>query len=221
MQIEKQFNDLKILDLTPDPMIIIDIHGNLIEINDPIEKVTGYTRQELIGKNFLKLKLLTDKSKILAIKNLAKRIAGFKVEPYEIEITTKDGIKLHYEINAKRITYQGKIADAVTFRNITTRKKEEEKITLYSEGLRKILNEKHQKLVKNEERFRYITESSIDIIYEMDLDTKITYISSSVKEITGYQPEEIVGRYIHELTGKIDISLVQAKLKEFTEGKKN
>ncbi|MEA3457268.1 MAG: PAS domain S-box protein, partial [Candidatus Thermoplasmatota archaeon] len=54
-----------------------------------------------IGKNFLKTLLLTAKSKALTIKNLGKRMTGMNVEPYIVDVLTKDGRKIPFEINAE------------------------------------------------------------------------------------------------------------------------
>ena len=50
---------LKILfDYTPDAYYLIDLKGNFVDGNLVAERLTGYKRKELIGKNFLKLKFL-------------------------------------------------------------------------------------------------------------------------------------------------------------------
>ena len=57
----------------PDAYYIIDLLGNFIDGNETAEKLMGYERDELIGKNFRKLKLLQTKDLPRAIKNLAKK----------------------------------------------------------------------------------------------------------------------------------------------------
>jgi len=108
-----------------DPVVIIDGKGKILEITNRVQEVIGYNREELVGKSFLKMNLLTAKSKAIAIKNLAKRIMGMKIAPYEVEVLTKDGKKISFEIKAARIDYRGKPADMVVFRDLTERKKME------------------------------------------------------------------------------------------------
>ncbi|MEW6184938.1 MAG: HD domain-containing phosphohydrolase [Thermodesulfobacteriota bacterium] len=54
---------------------------------------------------------------------------------------------------------------------------------------------------KNETRFRSLIENSSDIIFELNPEGVITYISPSVGRITGYQAQEMIGKssldYIH------------------------
>ncbi len=111
-----------------DPVVIVDGKGKILEITNRVQEVTGFKKEELVGKSFLKINLLTAKSKAIAIKNLAKRIMGMKIAPYEVEVLTKDGKKISFEINAARIDYRGKPADMVVFRDLTERKKSQEEL---------------------------------------------------------------------------------------------
>jgi PAS domain S-box-containing protein len=53
-------------------------------------------------------------------------------------------------------------------------------------------------LHESEEKFRAIFESFQDIYYRTKLDGTVLMISPSVSELTGYDPEEIIGRKIKE-----------------------
>lgn len=105
-----------------DPVAIVDKTGKILAVTDKAEKITGFKKEEMVGKNFLRLSFATTKSKAIMIKNLAKRMTGMHVEPYEVEILTKDGRKLPFEINAEAINYEGKPADMVVFRDMSQRK---------------------------------------------------------------------------------------------------
>ena len=63
---------------------------------------------------------------------------GVKIKPYEVEVLTKDGEKLPFEINAQRIVYKGKTADLVIFRDISERKKAEKELREAHEELSEI-----------------------------------------------------------------------------------
>ena len=111
-----------------DPVVIVDGKGKFLEITDKVEEITGFKKEELLGKNFFRTKIVTAKSKAILIKNLAKRMIGMHIPPYEVEVLTKDGRKLPYEVNAAKIEYKSKPADLVAFRDISERKKMEEKL---------------------------------------------------------------------------------------------
>ncbi|MBI5118487.1 PAS domain S-box protein, partial [Candidatus Poribacteria bacterium] len=54
-------------------------------------------------------------------------------------------------------------------------------------------------LRENEERYQLLFESVTDVIYTIDREFRVTSITPSVETISGYKPEEIVGRRIDEL----------------------
>ena len=130
-----------------DPVVIVDSRGRFLEVTSKVGEITGYKRDELVGKNFLKTKVVSRKSKVILLKSLIKRMKGEKIKPYEVEVLTKNGEKLPYEINAERITYNGKTADMVIFRDISQRKKAEEELREAHEELSKI-NENLEEIVK-------------------------------------------------------------------------
>jgi PAS domain S-box-containing protein len=122
----KRFQTL--FDLMADPVAVVDGRGKILEVTQKVQEITGFKKEELVGKNFLRVEMFGAKTKAVMIKNLAKRMMGMHVEPYEIEVLKKDGGKLMYEINAAKIDYEGKPADLVVFRDILERKNLEEKL---------------------------------------------------------------------------------------------
>jgi len=117
-----------LFDLMADPVAVVDGRGKILEVTQKVEEITGFKREELVGKNLLKVKMFGAKTKAVMIRSLAKRMMGMHVEPYEVEVLKKDGGKLLYEINAAKIDYKGKPADLVVFRDISERKNLEEKL---------------------------------------------------------------------------------------------
>ena len=54
------------------------------------------------------------------------------------------------------------------------------------------------RLQESEERFRQVAAMSSQWIWEQDAAGRFIFSSSAVKDILGYEPEEIVGRFYHE-----------------------
>jgi PAS domain S-box-containing protein len=46
----------------------------------------------------------------------------------------------------------------------------------------------------SEKRYRSLVETSSDLLWEIDAKGRYTYVNSTVREIFGYAPEEVVGR---------------------------
>lgn len=59
---------------------------------------------------------------------------------------------------------------------------------------RKKLVERENYLKQSEARFRNLTESTSDWVWELDKDGVFTYVSPKAHDILGYEPEEIVGK---------------------------
>ena len=117
-----------LFNLMADPVAIVDDKGKVLDTTSRVQEITGFRKEELVGKNFLKLEIFASGTKATMVKSLAKRMIGLRVSPYEIEIITKDGRKLPYEVNAAKIDYKGKPADLVVFHDISERKTLEEKL---------------------------------------------------------------------------------------------
>ena len=49
-------------------------------------------------------------------------------------------------------------------------------------------------LVANERQYRVLAEHASDVVYQLDLEGRITWISPSVQRELGYAPEELLGR---------------------------
>jgi len=130
---EKELKDsedrLKILfDYAPDAYYISDLKGNFIDGNKAAERLIGYKKEELIGKSFLKLKLLslTDISK--AAKTLVKNITGQPTGPDEFALNRKDNSKVTVEISTYPVKIKGRTLVLGIARDITERKQAIEEI---------------------------------------------------------------------------------------------
>jgi hypothetical protein len=93
--------------------------------------------------------------------NLAKRTKGQDIAPYEVEVLLKDRRKMSYEVNAALITYMGKIADMVVFRDISDRKRAEEELRKRTDDL-----ERFNKLAVDRELVMIELKKEVNRLYE-------------------------------------------------------
>ncbi|MDP8205459.1 MAG: PAS domain S-box protein [Candidatus Electryonea clarkiae] len=93
--------------------------------NKVAEEITGYTLDELIGKNYLELKLLDLKDIGRALKLLALNKLGKATGPDEFVLNAKDGSKKTVEIHTNVITHNGDKIVLGMVLNITKRKQAE------------------------------------------------------------------------------------------------
>lgn len=120
---------LKILfNQAPDAYFLSDLRGNFLDGNKAAEKLIGYKKEELIGKNMLKLKLLPLDQLPKATKRLAEHALGKATKPGEFTLFRKDGNRVPVEISGSIVRIKGKILVLGIVRDISERKKAEEEL---------------------------------------------------------------------------------------------
>jgi PAS domain S-box-containing protein len=71
------------------------------------------------------------------------------------------------------------------------------------------INLKNQELLKSEEKFRKITENSSDIIWHLDSNFLLTYISPADERIRGFKKEEVIGKSLFSILKPEGIELLK------------
>jgi len=202
-QLEESLNHFKnLFNCIVDPIVIIDSKGKILEMNENMSKSTGYDREDFIGKNVFKTKIFTNKTKRILIKNLLKRMTGIKINPYEIELLTKKGEKITFEINAKKIKYKNNEADLVVFRDVSQRKKMQEKLKL------------------SEDKYSDLFEHSNDLIQSINPDGSINYVNNAWKKAIGYTDIELSNISIFDIIHPNDLTHCKNIFNELLNGKK-
>jgi two-component system cell cycle sensor histidine kinase/response regulator CckA len=173
---EMQFHEL--FNTMPDAVIILDRKGVLLEASEMAEKISGYRKSELIGRNILtSLGLLDIKTKLFCLKKLAQQFAGIKHPPFDIEIHTKDGRTVPIEINPQLISFRGKKADLIVLRDISERK-------------------------GAEKRYDAIIRTSIDGFCITDIGGLILDANDSYCRLMGYSHDELLKMKISDFEAK-------------------
>jgi PAS domain S-box-containing protein len=116
----------------PDAFFTHDNNGILINVNKATEDITGYKREELIGKNYLRLNLLNINDAVKAARLLAENALGNPAGPEEFTITRKDGSKVCVEIRNFPIKIDNRILTLGITRDISEQKQAEEEIEFLS-----------------------------------------------------------------------------------------
>ncbi len=69
-------------------------------------------------------------------------------------------------------------------------------------------------LRESEEKYRFLTENIKDIIWTVDMEGRLTYISPSIEHMLGYTPEEIMAMPMNEYIVQEDYDAKMTKLME-------
>jgi PAS domain S-box-containing protein len=78
-----------------------------------------------------------------------------------------------------------------------------------------------EKLKKSEEKYRKLVESVNDVIYEIDANGTIKFVSPSVIKVLGYTVEEVTGRNLFEFVYSEDVPGIMNSLKNLSDKEYN
>ncbi len=162
-----------------DIILEIDVNGKFLYVSPQVYNILGYTPEELINTSGYALIHPDD---IEGIKDITlKSIATGKPIFYEYRIRHKNGryVPMTASGNYIKIGNSEKIIGIV---RDDTNKKESE-----------------QKLKESEEKYRNLLSNISDILIEVDLNRKISFVSAQCYEILGYKPEELIGKNSQDL----------------------
>lgn len=67
---------------------------------------------------------------------------------------------------------------------------------------------------ESEEKYRLLTENITDVIWTVDLEGRLTYISPAVEHMLGYTPEEVLAMPMHEYILREDYDAMMARMAE-------
>ena len=124
-----------------DEIIFIDMEGTILEINDGVEAVMGFTREEVIGKNFAEVGFLRPHLNRKVMKLIRDVVAGRPTQMTEYEGLRKDGSPVYVEANPRLVRKDGQPIGILTvIRDITERRKAQEALQESEEKARALLN---------------------------------------------------------------------------------
>ncbi len=114
-----------------DAIYVHDLDGNYISINRAAEKLCGYTRDEIVGRNFAEL---IAKQHIEHVREcLFSRLAQSGETTYEVVVIAKDGRHVPVEVSSRAIYENGMIVGVQgTARDITERKQTQDTLRMFS-----------------------------------------------------------------------------------------
>ena len=155
---------------------IVVIQDEVLKFANPMaEEIFGCTAQELILKPMADM--IHPEDRQAAMEQHFKRLNGEGVPHiYQFRLVDKAGNIKWVELNGVLLTWGERPADLCFARDITQRKLAEEAL--------------HQ----SEERFRNLVENTSDWVWEVNTSGTYTYVGPRVREILGYDPEDVLGK---------------------------
>ncbi len=176
-QIQERYRDL-----TENTLVGIDIiqDDQFKYVNPRFCEMFGYSREELIGKNYLDL--VAPESKEVVKQGVSQREKGErKPTQYEFRALRKDGKKIDVEVYSTPSIYQGKPAVQAMLVDITERKRMERQIELQYTY------------------FERLFKGSPEAIALLDEDDRVIDANAAFGKLFQYEIEEIKGHRINDL----------------------
>jgi PAS domain S-box-containing protein len=177
----------------PAAMAISCADGKIVDVNESFERLMGYARDQVIGKIGCDIGLYSPSEAEELFRQLKEK---GRVSNFEMNLRQKTGNQVNVLFSLEQITLNKEPYSLGIAIDNTERKKAE------------------KALKESEERFRALVESTSDMIWQVDEKAVYTYISPKVKDILGYEPQEIVGKTPFDL---IDDKDEEKILKSFLE----
>jgi diguanylate cyclase (GGDEF)-like protein/PAS domain S-box-containing protein len=169
---ESEHKYRQLFENSTDFVFTLDLDGNFTNVNRAAERLTGYTKGELIGMNYRDYTPSAAHDEIFQSFNRVFE-TGKRLQDMPLEVVLKDGTRKHFETsvgplkNGKEIIgFQGALRD------VTARKLTEEKFSLAAA----------------------VINNTLDGIVVTDPQGIIQQVNPSFTSITGYTKEEALGK---------------------------
>lgn len=200
----------------------LDRDDRVIRVNLALARYWGMPPSSFVGTTGLPSVFSED---LTAIKNSAGMVSSLPDSavpiPVEVRVIMSDGT-IHWQEWRAYTEYTNGVMQSIHCigSDITDLKFRELLLHQYKSGFASILQEKteelregtrmlrkeiegrsnlEQNLKRSEDRYRRLTETISDIIWQTDENYLITDISNRVLDILGYEPEELIGRPFFDL----------------------
>ncbi len=164
---------------SPESIAITSLGGMIIDVNDGFTKLSGYSKEEAIGKTVFDLKLwLNKEDRAYFIKELEEK---GHIENFESKFLTKNKKVATGLVSANIVKIGGEKRILTIIRDITDRKRMEEEVF-------------------NEREMLSVTLRSIgDGVITTDTRGKVTFINKTAEELTGWTLDEVEGKPLEKV----------------------
>ncbi|MHA2265441.1 MAG: PAS domain S-box protein, partial [Candidatus Thorarchaeota archaeon] len=163
---------------SPASVTLVDMSGNIVDCNEATERLIGYSRDEIQGEKFENLLTLKEEDLPKLQERFAALIQGEDVEPYELEVKRKNGMKRWINvINSLQTDGENLVGIQVIATDNTDRRRAEEALRNSEKSLLEA-----QRIGKMG-------------FWEWDMRTNELYWSDETFRSLGYSSQEFVPQY--------------------------
>ncbi|MGQ9565323.1 MAG: PAS domain S-box protein [Candidatus Bathyarchaeales archaeon] len=168
-----------LLENASDAIYVLDLKGNFVAVNRKAEELTGYKREDFVGKSF---------RHIISAKDLPKAFKGFlnvaggKTIRLELMLKTAQGKGVPVELTSSPLIVKGKVVGTCGIvRDISERVSMEKKLQAVNRKLETIL------------------ETAMEGITIVDAEENFSFVNHAFAEMLGYKRDELIGMNVRKL----------------------
>jgi two-component system sensor histidine kinase/response regulator len=191
----------QLFDNAQEAIVMADKEGIVLRVNSEFSRLFGYNRDEILGQQLDQL--IAPEEEHNHAFSITKKVADGENVAFEATRHRKDGTLIQVSVLASPIMVDGKL-EAIygIYRDISLQK------------------ELIDKLKESEKKFHDVALSSGDWIWETDRNGCYTFASGKVKQILGYEPNEILGKTHFDLMPEDEAERVKEIVQKITSEKK-
>ena len=142
----------------PDAIIALDSSGHFIVFNAMAERISLFSREDVLGKHFAKINILHPVSIPKALQEFALAMAGKERQPFEVTVLRKDGTVVVLDALPKLAKSSGVgLYGVVILRDVSERKKREEEVA----GMNKLMVDRELKMIELKKRIKELGEDKV------------------------------------------------------------
>jgi len=165
----------RLFDNMTSAVVLTTIDGRVLDVNPMAEKLSGYKREEMLGKKYASLGIFLPENVQQFKERFLKMSKGENPHPIEIHTWNKNGEELWLEYDSSIIKLNDEFYIEAIIQNITERKKAE------------------IKLKKSEQNYKNMIENLKEGYFEVDLHGSFTFFNEAFSKLLNYKPRELMG----------------------------
>jgi PAS domain S-box-containing protein len=161
-----------LVDQSRDGIVILDQNGKVYEANQRFAEMLGYTPEEVRKLSVWDWEFQYPREQVAEMIQTVDETG----DHFETLHRRKDGTVLDVEISTNGAIIAGQKLIFCVCRDITERKQAD------------------RALLEAEEKYKKLVEATSDLIWEVDEEGWYTFVSPRIKDLLGYEVEEVVGK---------------------------
>ena len=190
LQREYEQRFAKVFHSSPDAIVISRLSdGVYLEVNDAWARLSGYTKEEALGKSALDLNIWVEPEDRQLL--VSKLTAGNAVRQFDFQFRRKDGQVAQALMSAEVIELRGEKCLLSLLADVTERRRAVEQLR------------------ESERRFADVVDAAGEYVWETDSTGHYIYVSERIERVLGYTAQEMIGRESYDFMPAEEIARLE------------